>query len=108
MQGDQSMRVERSQGPRSSYRPECPFPVIGADLACPARGISEMRLSGFGRSIHLDVGGLDHRPPFCNFGLVPGAERFGRELVLWRHLQAEIFGLLADRRVVQGIDRRGI
>src|SRR5207253_225622 len=22
----------RSQGPRSSYRPECPFPVIGADF----------------------------------------------------------------------------
>jgi hypothetical protein len=31
-----------------------------------------------------------------------------RELVLRRHLQAEIFELLAYRRIVQGVDRRGI
>ena len=31
---------------------------------------------------HLDVGGLDHRPPFRDLGLLPGAERFRRELIL--------------------------
>src|SRR5712691_4957401 len=31
---------------------------------------------------HLDVGGLDHRPPFRNLGFLPGAERLGRELIL--------------------------
>ena len=30
------------------------------------------------RLIHLDVGGLDDRPPFRDFGLLPGAERFRR------------------------------
>src|SRR6266566_5880610 len=41
--------------------------------------------------VHLDVGGLDHRPPFCNFGLLPAAERLRRELILRRHLQSKVF-----------------
>src|SRR6266404_6063390 len=27
------------------------------------------------RLVHLDVGGLDHRPPFRDLGLLPAAER---------------------------------
>jgi hypothetical protein len=31
-------------------------------------------LPSSGAIVHLDVvGGLDHRPPFCDFGLLPGA-----------------------------------
>src|SRR5438552_16597224 len=30
---------------------------------------------GEGALFNLDVGGLDHRPPFVNFGFLPGAER---------------------------------
>ena len=51
---------------------------LSADFGASGQGNLEMRLSGFGRSIHLDVGGLDHRPPFCDLGLLPGAERFRR------------------------------
>src|SRR6266446_9833460 len=57
---------------------------------------------------HLDVGGLDHRPPFLNFGLLPGAERLWRELILRRHLQSQIFQLLAHGRIVQPIHCRGV
>src|SRR5258705_13241352 len=36
------------------------------------------RCTGGGRYrelVHLDVGGLEHRPPFLNLGFLPGAER---------------------------------
>src|ERR1700737_3161637 len=60
------------------------------------------------RSVHLDVGRLDHRPPFCNFRLLPVAERFRREFFAWRHLQSQVFELLAHGRIVQCIDRRRV
>src|SRR5258706_12979595 len=30
--------------------------------------------------VHLNVGGLEHRPPFLNLGFLPGAERLRRKL----------------------------
>src|SRR5438034_11394184 len=36
--GNQSMRVESQPGPRSSYRPECQFPVVGANFGATGQG----------------------------------------------------------------------
>src|ERR1700761_3065153 len=47
--------------------------------------------SGSGVSVHLDVGGLQHRPPFCDLGLLPGAECLRRELVFAWHFQPQLF-----------------
>src|ERR1700738_5359547 len=58
-------------------------------------------------SVRLDVGGLDHRPPFCDFGLLPSAERLRRKLISGWRLQPEVLELLAHRRIVQGVHRGG-
>src|SRR5665213_1448115 len=48
---------------------------------------------------HPDVGGLDHRPPFGDLGLLPGAERFRRELVFRRHIEPEVAEFLLHGRI---------
>src|SRR5260370_23466753 len=45
--------------------------------------------------VHLDVGGLEHRPPFFDLGFLPGAERLPRKLILRRHLPSQVFQLLS-------------
>src|SRR3954469_18327098 len=49
----------------------------------------------FGSLVNFDVGGLDHRPPLGDLGLLPRSQRRWRQLIGRRHLQAEIFQLLA-------------
>src|SRR5713101_7459924 len=49
----------------------------GNHLACPTKppraGVRQFSL------FNPDVGGLDHRPPFRDFGFLPGAERLRRK-----------------------------
>src|SRR4051812_30289579 len=61
-----------------------------------------------GGPIDRHSGGLDHPPPLCNFGLLRVAESCRSKLIFRRHLQAEVFKLLAHCRIVQGIDGGGI
>src|ERR1051325_6229131 len=53
-------------------------------------------------SFRLDVRCLHDRPPLCDFGLVPGTERRGRELIARRQFKPEIVeallhGVVAER-----------
>src|SRR5229473_2697920 len=64
----------------------------GNHLACPrTNGLAQDKAV---QLFDLDVGGLDHRPPFRNLGFLPGAGRLRRKLILRRHLQPQVFQLL--------------
>ena len=54
----------------------CPAPIK------PRRDTARRPALATRRSLHLDVGRLDHRPPLCDLRLLARAKRFGRELIL--------------------------
>src|SRR5215216_5892828 len=56
------------------------------------------------RSIHLDVGGLDDRPPLLDLGLVMGGERLGNELLRRWDALTQVADPLAHIRIGKGGD----
>ena len=58
--------------------------------------------------LHLDIGGLDHRPPFLHLGLLMGGEHLRRLLGARRHFEPDIGEALAHRRIGQRLDHRGV
>ena len=50
-------------------------------------------------SLRFDAGLLDDRPPFVDFGFVPGGKRLRRQLIARRHLKTEIVEPLLHRRI---------
>src|SRR5688500_5687248 len=61
--------------------------VISA--AAPRYYTGQDPLPPVARSLRLDACGLDDRPPFLDFGLVEGRERFWRLLLGRRNVQSE-------------------
>src|SRR5438270_71712 len=59
-------------------------------------------------SFALDVGGLEDRPPFLNFGLVECAERLRRLLVRWENFLTQVSEPRAHRWVGKGLNGHGI
>src|SRR5258708_35150804 len=53
--------------------------------------------------LRLDIRRLDDRPPFLDFGLVKGEQRFGGELVAGENVLGDIGEALADDRVGERI-----
>src|SRR5262249_36695420 len=61
-----------------------------------------------GRSLRLDVGLLDDRPPLVELGLVVGEQRLRGLLLARRDLVAEITEALLHGRVGERLDHRGV
>src|SRR5262245_5743135 len=59
-------------------------------------------------SFRLDARSFDNRPPFFGLGLVEGMKRFRGLLVAWEYLLADVGKPLANRRVGECGDYRGI
>jgi hypothetical protein len=60
------------------------------------------------KSLRLDAGGLDDRPPLLDVGFLQGAECLGRKFFARRNFHSLRADALARDRLRQGIHDRGI
>src|SRR5262245_56032728 len=60
------------------------------------------------RSLRLDAGSVDDRPPFLDFGLVQGAERFGCLLIARKDFLRKISKARTHVWICQRVDDRGV
>src|SRR6202035_3549295 len=82
-------------------------PLIGAENVSEANSWSFSSVKTAG-SVRLDVGGLDHRPPFFDFGLLISAERLRRQLLARRDFNSLGFEFLPHTGVGQNADGGGV